>query len=175
MKKHLYILWGMMAAGVSTGALAEPAALTIPSTFNEIKKADTNPHSGRIPALMLQYPEEAEMKGWEGDVLLSVLVAPDASIKNVEVVQSSGYKVLDRAAKKAVKQATFKTRGWTEFRIPLHFRLDRSNGNVQKAPVEQEKEAHMEQFVLVSVNDKVHKIKLINPNETHKRDNATVK
>ncbi|WP_054599250.1 energy transducer TonB [Neisseria sp. 74A18] len=124
MKKHLCILWVMMAAGVSTKAFAEPAALTTPLTFNEIKKADTNPHSGWIPVPMLHYPEEAEMKGWEGDVVVSVLVAPDASIQNVEVIQSSGYKVLDEAAKKTIAQATFKPHGWTAFRIPLRFRLD---------------------------------------------------
>lgn len=172
MRKHLYTVWGLFAAGLSAGVLAEPAASKMPLTFNEIEKVYSNKQlSDKKPASGLYYPEEAEMKGWEGDVVVSVLVAPDAGIKNIEVVQSSGYKILDEAAKKAVKRITFKPRGWTEYRIPFRFRLNGSNDNVQKAF----KEANTGQFVLVSVNNKVHKIKLINPNEIHKRDNATAK
>lgn len=52
------------------------------------------------------YPEVAMRKGWEGDVLLSVRVAPDGRPLSVSVQKSSGRDVLDQAAITAV-------RGWS--------------------------------------------------------------
>ena len=53
----------------------------------------------------LNYPEEARRQGLHGDVLLTVVLNLDGSIKNIEVIQSSGQKVLDAAAERIVRLA----------------------------------------------------------------------
>ena len=51
----------------------------------------------------LNYPEEARRRGLHGDVLLTVVLNLDGSIKSIEVIQSSGEKVLDAAAERIVR------------------------------------------------------------------------
>lgn len=53
----------------------------------------------------LNYPEEARRLGLHGDVLLTVVLNLDGSIKRIEVIQSSGKKVLDEAARRIVRLA----------------------------------------------------------------------
>jgi protein TonB len=75
------------------------------------------------------YPESAQEKGWEGTVILSVLVQPDGKAKTVEVKTSSGRKILDQAATQTVQRWTFvparkgetAVEGWVE--VPIDFRL----------------------------------------------------
>ena len=50
------------------------------------------------------YPLEADRNGWQGDVLLRVTVASDGQVSQVELVRSSGYAILDKAAVDAVKR-----------------------------------------------------------------------
>ena len=75
------------------------------------------------------YPEAAQEKGWEGTVILSVLVQPDGKAKTVEIKTSSGRKILDQAATQTVQRWTFvparkgetPVEGWVE--VPIDFRL----------------------------------------------------
>ena len=53
----------------------------------------------------LTSPEEARRRGLHGDVLLTVVLDLDGSIKSIEVIQSSGQKVLDAAAERIVRLA----------------------------------------------------------------------
>ncbi|TAL83230.1 MAG: TonB family protein [Rhodanobacter sp.] len=53
----------------------------------------------------LNYPEEARRRGLHGDVLLTVVLNLDGSIKRVEIIQSSGHEVLDEAARRIVRLA----------------------------------------------------------------------
>jgi protein TonB len=77
-----------------------------------------------------QYPSIARKRGYEGKVLLEVLVNPDGKVGDVRVLDSSGHGVLDRAALKAVKKWLFEpgTRGnekvamWVK--IPIRFQLE---------------------------------------------------
>lgn len=75
------------------------------------------------------YPQSAISRGWEGTVLLRVHLSPDGSVTKVEVIDSSGFAVLDGAAVNAVKTwaATPATCGGkpvaTTIRLPVKFRL----------------------------------------------------
>ena len=60
-------------------------------------KKQTTPH----------YPTQAINLGWEGTVILHVKLLKDGAIKRLIVAQSSGYKLLDKAAIKAVQQWEF--------------------------------------------------------------------
>lgn len=53
----------------------------------------------------LNYPEEARQQSLHGDVLLTVVLNLDGSIKTIEVIHSSGQKVLDTAAERIVRLA----------------------------------------------------------------------
>ena len=53
----------------------------------------------------LNYPEEARRRGLHGDVLLTVVLNLDGSIKRIEVIQGSGQPLLDAAAERIVRLA----------------------------------------------------------------------
>ncbi len=47
----------------------------------------------------ITYPDDALDNNWQGKVYLSFIIDKDGTISDVEVVRSSGYEVLDNAAK----------------------------------------------------------------------------
>ena len=76
------------------------------------------------------YPAVAIRRGYEGSVLLNVRVLPNGKPEEVTVFKSSGYKVLDNAALKAVKKWKFvpAQRGFKAVsswvKVPIEFRLE---------------------------------------------------
>lgn len=53
----------------------------------------------------LNFPDEAKRKGLHGDLLLDVAILPDGTVFEVQVRRSSGYTVLDDAARRIVHLA----------------------------------------------------------------------
>lgn len=53
----------------------------------------------------LNYPDEARRQKLHGDVLLTVTLNKDGSVKRMDVIQSSGHKVLDDAVQRIVQLA----------------------------------------------------------------------
>ena len=53
----------------------------------------------------LNYPDEAKRANLSGDLLLDVAINTDGSLASVTVVRSSGYRILDEAARRIVKLA----------------------------------------------------------------------
>src|SRR5262249_3187572 len=53
----------------------------------------------------MNYPEEARRDQLYGSLRLMVAIAPDGALKDVRILDSSGYKVLDDAAIRIVRQA----------------------------------------------------------------------
>jgi protein TonB len=54
-----------------------------------------------------EYPAMARSRGWQGKVLLRVLVSAEGLSETVAVDQSSGYEILDESAVEAVKKWLF--------------------------------------------------------------------
>jgi len=54
----------------------------------------------------LVYPNEAKSKGWEGIVKVKFTLAGDGRVKDIDIVESSGYPLLDAAAILAIKDAS---------------------------------------------------------------------
>lgn len=77
-----------------------------------------------------EYPRIARKRGYEGTVVLSMLVNEDGQVDNLWVFESSGYKVLDNAAIEAVREWIFepgrrgdrKIEMWVQ--IPVMFELE---------------------------------------------------
>jgi periplasmic protein TonB len=76
-----------------------------------------------------EYPPAARRRGYEGTVIVEVLVDREGRVEDLRVLKSSGHDMLDRTAMRAVKSWTFEParRGeekvdmWVK--VPLTFRL----------------------------------------------------
>ena len=53
------------------------------------------------------YPRRARMMGWEGTVVLRVIVSADGTVAEVVIHRSSGYPLLDQAAVMAARSRRF--------------------------------------------------------------------
>ena len=76
------------------------------------------------------YPILAREQGWEGTVVLRLVINPDGKVSSAEPRQSSGFPLLDESAVQAVQQWTFLPAKNGEFPItavvdlPIRFDLD---------------------------------------------------
>lgn len=77
------------------------------------------PRSAAPPA----YPDEARRRGWQGRVVLRVHVSAAGDVTDVEVVQSSGYALLDAAAATAVRGWKFYPARRAEAAVPSTVRV----------------------------------------------------
>jgi len=77
------------------------------------------------------YPSLAIRRNYEGTVTLLVEVLADGSVREIEIFESSGHKMLDRSALKAVRKWRFRpgTKGGKpvtmKVKVPVVFRLTR--------------------------------------------------
>ena len=77
-----------------------------------------------------RYPKSARRRGYEGTVLLRVLVLEDGKVGKIELSGPSGYQVLDESALEAVKKWVFipgkkagkEISSWVE--VPIKYQLD---------------------------------------------------
>ena len=110
--------------GVGTGpvaAVSNQAALT--SALEEAQ-----PEYSKNPPI--SYPNRARRKGYEGTVLLEVLVNRKGTVDDLRILASSGYAILDSSAVKSVKTWSFKPakKGkntvdmWVQ--VPVRFKLE---------------------------------------------------
>jgi protein TonB len=75
------------------------------------------------------YPRLARERGWEGEVLLRVLVSKEGDVRSLSVERSSNHAVLDAAALRAVRRWRFHPSRLGgapvegEVLVPLRFKL----------------------------------------------------
>lgn len=116
-----------MIAGGPLAIKAAPAAQA-----DALRQVDPPPVDG--PARYrteprVAYPAQAKREGMQGRVIVGVLIRKNGEIGDVRVVHGSGYALLDEAAVKAVRSATFypaRAQGkdiesW--YQAPFHFKL----------------------------------------------------
>ncbi len=107
------------------GSSAEPGAdaTTIRATIG------TRAHPAYRKNPEPAYPLSARRRGQEGTVLLSVRVSADGRAMRVAIKQSSGFSVLDEAARQAVKSWEFEAARVnsmhieSDIEVPVRFRL----------------------------------------------------
>ncbi len=108
---------------VNAKTKTEPESITskVPTKHSKVVKEEPTPtHSvaqatiSRAEAKPLyqdnpkpHYPALAQRRGWQGTVILTVRVLEDGTTDNVRLYESSGHKLLDRAARKAVQKWRF--------------------------------------------------------------------
>jgi protein TonB len=75
----------------------------------------------------LTYPYFARRNGYEGTVVVSFIIQ-DSKIKNISIVKSSRYSVLDKSAVDAIKkiEPLINIRKYVKVVIPINFRLSNS-------------------------------------------------
>jgi len=131
---------GKLKERLSTRKFEQKQEITssLPLTDSSPTNTGSNPASATVAAPIRSnnpapsYPADALRYGWEGEVWLIVNVNRNGSVSNVTVDKSSGYSVLDRAAKKTVRKWQFEpARVGSEtvegtVRIPIHFRIKRA-------------------------------------------------
>ncbi len=102
------------------------------TTFTARASSETQARSGKYRNAPPQYPVLAERNGWEGTVMLKALVEKEGRASQVVVGESSGYKILDKAALKAVQKWQFEpgrigsvtVASWVK--IPVRFRIEKN-------------------------------------------------
>ena len=103
-----------MASGKGTGTVAAPPPpAPSPTPVRVAPPPEVAAHEGAnyLKNPRPAYPELAQRRGWEGEVLLRVRVSPEGRPVTISVQKSSGRDLLDTAAVEAV-------RGWSF--VPAH-------------------------------------------------------
>jgi periplasmic protein TonB len=80
----------------------------IPTSKDEANAAHLNSHFGYIRKRVkraLRSPRKASQTGMTGQTLVRFLICVEGTVKPLEVVESSGYPLLDRNALKTVRRA----------------------------------------------------------------------
>ena len=108
---------------------AEPVAQPEPPTAEvqpEITEEDYRDIVGRKIRGSVQYPKKAKKRNLQGRVTIAVTIDADGEITGLKITQSSGHRILDRSALKAVKEsAPFSNPpdGPVTVIVPIQFRL----------------------------------------------------
>ncbi len=86
-----------------------------------------------MPVAIL-YPEKAMKRGWEGRTVVAAEIRPDGTVGRTALAQSSGYDILDNAARDSIRTWQFKvadgdTNAVPQFvDIPVTFKLEGEDG-----------------------------------------------
>lgn len=118
------------AEGQTTEGASQPAGIQQIGFAGEVQSARYVMGSASNPKP--RYPKLARKRGWQGRVVLRVRVSEDGRPVDVQVMQSSGHGILDRAAMKTLKKWTFQpaskggVRVASSLNVPIRFDLRNS-------------------------------------------------
>lgn len=85
----------------------EPPKVVVPSQaeINAALNGYNNALWGKIGKFK-QYPKIAQMRGWQGEVIVELLLDGNGKLKSKKILTSSGYEVLDKQALEMIDKAT---------------------------------------------------------------------
>lgn len=103
---------------------------TSPEKINSVKSDYSNLLANAI-AKYKQYPKLAQMRGWQGIVIVELELSPSGSILSMLIKKSSGYEILDSEAMQMIQRAsplpqppeTLRTKNFTVL-VPISFVLN---------------------------------------------------
>jgi protein TonB len=76
-----------------------------------------------------EYPVIARKKGWQGRLLLNVRISENGDVLNINILKTSGFKILDRTSVETIKEWKFtparlgKNNVEGYLNIPISFKL----------------------------------------------------
>jgi protein TonB len=87
-------------------AVPEPPKPTVPSQaeINAALNGYNNALWGKIGKYK-QYPKIAQMRGWQGEVIVELLLDGNGKLKSKKILTSSGFDVLDKQALDMIDKA----------------------------------------------------------------------
>ena len=92
---------------VSVFSKREREKLLVPNTMSHAEAAYLDAWQKKVELIgNMNYPDKARKEKLSGDLLLMVAINADGSLARVELLRSSGHKVLDDAAMRIVKLAS---------------------------------------------------------------------
>lgn len=106
----------------------KPEPVVMQEEKGALEEAKPNPVVNAPPV----YPNYARENGWEGLVMLEVLVSETGAALSVRIAESSGFRILDTSAKRAVEAWQFtpaKLAGKSlrsTVRVPVRFVLEKT-------------------------------------------------
>jgi len=114
----------------------EPLALLAPAPLQRALSAELlalyTKSLSEVFARYKEYPRIAEMRGWEGAVIMRLRVAPSGRLIAAELYKSSGFEALDKQAITMVSRAGLLpappeglNAGELPVLVPINFRLER--------------------------------------------------
>ena len=111
----------------STASLAR----TTPQTVQGNQASRQSVRAALYSALQarFKYPRRARVRGWEGIVVVSLRIMPDGALRDVQLADSCGIPLLDRAAVRALARLQIpQAVAWLDGRemdmlIPVEYRL----------------------------------------------------
>lgn len=114
------------AVPVAQEAPAEPEEPVEPTSAPAVGGIQSTAQPSSTYAPEPRYPKTAIRRGYEGVVLLDILVTGDGQVEKVVIKKSCGHKVLDRSAVKGVRKWRFSATGsvssvWVT--LPVRFEL----------------------------------------------------
>ena len=109
----------------------ESLARTTPQTVQGNEASRQSVRAALYSALQarFRYPRRARARGWEGTVVVSLRLMPDGALANVQLADSCGIPLLDRAAVRALARLQVpQAVAWLDGRemdmlIPVEYRL----------------------------------------------------
>lgn len=118
-----------IAGGTGEGNGKSPGAGNTAKDQESARASYLNEHFAYIRDKILRnvvYPDAARRMGWQGKVILSFVITAKGAVKSFQVVQSSGFKMLDRNAVETVQDAAPFPRPPVEAKlvIPIIYRLN---------------------------------------------------
>ncbi len=90
---------------------SEPPQKDAPMPMHDMNGQPTAAKRAEIQARLrtdlarhFEYPAIAQRRGWEGRVVLRFMVEPEGRLEGIQIAKTSGYDVLDQAARRALER-----------------------------------------------------------------------
>ena len=119
---------------ITKAADAPQETKTVNAPSPEKVSAATNDYSSLLAAAIAkykQYPKIAQMRGWQGLIIIELQLNPQGGVIYSQIKKSSGYDVLDQEALEMIKRASpfpqppeaLRSKNFTVL-VPISFKLE---------------------------------------------------
>ncbi len=122
-------------SNITQSTKTEPQQIKVPEKsiekeFKKVEPFDKEAYSRYLIAVIqekIEYPYLARKRGIEGDLLVMVTISTSGKLEDINIIQSSGYKVLDEHTLELSGKLTFDKHPPVNIKIPIkiNYRLNK--------------------------------------------------